>query len=92
MATRVSAVTKNTIALTVVIARTKLVTRAESKAGFNKGKTIKQIVLKELPFNDKDASSKDLSNCPNPAIAARIPTGILRITIDKTTINAVPVI
>ena len=46
----------------VVIARTKLVTNAESKAGFNNGKTINHKVFHELPFKESDASSSDLSN------------------------------
>ena len=91
VATRVSAVTKKIIALTVVMARTKLVTKADNNAGFNSGNTIYHNVFQELPFKESEASSRDLSSCPKPAIAARIPIGKSRMTMEITTMMLVPV-
>ncbi|CSD01332.1 Uncharacterised protein [Vibrio cholerae] len=49
------------------------------------------MVCNELARKLSDASSNDLSSCPSPAIPERIPTGTFRITIEITTIAAVPV-
>ena len=73
------------------MARTKLYTKAATKAGFNSGSTTRNSVCAVDARSISEASSSDLSNCLKAAVPARTPTGRLRNMKHKTMMRPVPV-
>ena len=80
------------MALTAVMAWTKLNTRVATIAGRSSGNTTRNRVVAERPPSVSEASSRLLSICARDARPARVPTGMLRNTKQITRISPVPVI